>query len=347
MKLKLPQFILVIFALQIVAGCNHQQNIQDWTEQASKAMEDENYERAAKCYSEAIKLDSKFAPAYAARGDVFVILGQFDKAIEDLNEAILLNPTNYAAHVLRGAAYFGKQQFDKAISDYNVALENELDDKNALKTLRGEAYKMRGQSYYWTASFTNAIADLTEALKYRPDDYEIYEVRGDCYDRRTDADKSLSDFSHAILLNPEDARAFYGRGTIYSHTGSYTNAILDFEIYIKLKPKSPGAYNMLGWMLATCPDDKIRDGKRAVELATKACDLSKWEKYAYMDTLAAAYAEIGDYENAVKYQKQAISLEGVPESNRTNVQNRVELYLEHKPYRETNIRYHLTGNSVP
>jgi hypothetical protein len=91
----------------------------------------------------------------------------------------------------------------------------------------------------------------------------------------------------------------------------------------------------LAWLLATCPDDQIRDGKNAVTLATKACDLSKWEKYEYVDTLAAAYAETGDFEQAVKYQKQAASMDGIPEDNRTNVQKRIELYLQHKPYRKS------------
>ena len=149
-----------------------------------------------------------------------------------------------------------------------------------------------------------------------------------------DADKALSDFNNAIRLNPEDWLGLFGRGRIYSQMDSFTNAIQDLEKVIKLKPKAFGAYNLLAWLLATCPDDQIRDGKRAVELALKACDLAKWKKYEYVDTLAAAYAETGDFEQAVKYQKQAASMDGVPESNRTNVQDRIELYLQNKPYRK-------------
>ena len=100
-----------------------------------------------------------------------------------------------------------------------------------------------------------------------------------------------------------------------------------------MKPTAYAAMNLLAWLLATCPDDHMRDGKRAVELATKACELSKWKRYACVDTLAAAYAESRDFEQAVKYQKQAAAMDGIPEINRTNVLNRIELYLQHKPYR--------------
>jgi hypothetical protein len=90
----------------------------------------------------------------------------------------------------------------------------------------------------------------------------------------------------------------------------------------------------LAWLLATCPDNSIRNGKKAVKLATQACDMTKWTNYAYVDTLAAAYAETGDFDGALKYQKQAANMDGIPEDNRTNVQGRIELYLQHKPYRK-------------
>lgn len=330
MKLKFIQIVLMAF---ICVGCNHKQKIADLTELATEAIDGENYQLAVKDYSEVIRLDPKFAQAYAARGSAFIVLGQFDNAIQDLNKAIQLNPKNYLAYELRGSAYYAKHQLDQAISDLSFALKNNPADDDA-PNMRGDAYKLRGLAYYWSRSFTNAIADLTEAAKYLPNDYEIYKIRGDCYDRRIDVNKSLSDFNKAIQLNPDDSVSIYYRGNIYSHTGEYTNAIRDFQRVIQLNTKTiiVRAYNMLAWVLAICPDDNVRDGKKAVALATKACNMSNWTNYAYVDTLAAAYAETGDFEQAVKYQKQATSMNGIPEANRTNVQNRLELYLHHKPY---------------
>jgi Flp pilus assembly protein TadD len=328
MKLKLILISLAIFA---IAGCDHRQEIAKLTSDASDAIEETNCEKAISDYSEVIRLDPKFAPAYVARGSVFVMVHKYDEAIEDLNKGIQLDSTNYLAYQIRGDAFLRKRQFDKAIKDLTVAVSDRSDDADDLNT-RGASYKLRGIIYYEKRDFTNAISDFTEAAKYLPDDFYVYEMRGDCYNRKTDADKSLCDFNKAIELNPEASIALYGRGVIYSYTGEYTNAIHDFEKLIQLKPKAVRAYNMLAWVLAICPQDNIRDGKKAVALASQACDMSGWTNYAYIDTLAAAYAETGNFEQAVKYQKQASSMNGIPEGNRTNVQNRLELYLQHKPY---------------
>lgn len=326
MKSKFISIILLIF---ICAGCDHKQKIADLTARAAEAITNEDYQLAIKDYSEVIRLDPKFDSAYAARGNLFVVLGQFDKGIQDLDEAIRLNPKKYLAYQLRGNAYYGIHKLDKTISDLTFALEDTSSDSDVM---RGDAYKLRGLAYYWSRFFTNAIADFTEAEKYLPDDYEIYQRRGDCYDRRTDADKALKDFNKAIQLKADDSISLYCRGSIYSHTGEYAKAIQDFEKAVQVKPKMVKAYNMLAWVLAVCPDNKVRDGGKAVALATHACDMSSWTNYAYVDTLAAAYAETGDFDQAIKYQKRAASMSGIPDANRTNVQSRLELYLQHQPY---------------
>ncbi|HXI72047.1 MAG TPA: tetratricopeptide repeat protein [Verrucomicrobiae bacterium] len=331
MKTKLLIYAVVVFALAFVAGCGSQEKVKELLEHGKEARQSEDYEQAIKDYSEAIRLNPKSAKAYAGRGAVFVMTMEFTKAIDDLNKVIDLNPNEDLAHEMLGYAYSGNQQLDAAITNYDIVLKTEPDN--------GRVFKARGQAYYWKHSFTNAIADLTEALKSRPDDYEIYDDRADSYNLHNEINKALSDYNHAIQLNPEDWLGLFGRGRIYSKLGSYTNAIHDLEKVIKLKPKGYGAYNVLAWLLATCPDSQIRDGKKAVALAVKACDLTKWKKYECVDTLAAAYAETGDFEQAVKYQKQAASIGGVPEDNRTNVLNRVELYLQHKPYRKSNQAY--------
>jgi TPR repeat protein len=96
---------------------------------------------------------------------------------------------------------------------------------------------------------------------------------------------------------------------------------------------SPNAFNDFAWFLATCPDDSQRNGKEAVRYATKACELTEWKDANFIGTLAAAYAEIGDFDQAIKYQKQAMELGGA-DPDKQQMERSIELYRHRKPYRE-------------
>ena len=86
--------------------------------------------------------------------------------------------------------------------------------------------------------------------------------------------------------------------------------------------------NSVAWLMATCPEEKARNGKRAVELAKQALDLEK-NSANHMDTLAAAYAETGNFEEAVSWQERAVTL-----NNNDLYHRRLELYRKKQPYRQ-------------
>jgi Tfp pilus assembly protein PilF len=327
-KTKLEAFHVLIccLALGAMEGCENRSRVETLLSQGAQAQQKEDYQQAIKDYSDAIKLDPRSATAFASRGSVFASMGEFDKGLADLDEAIRLNPNDAYSREMRGYVWFGKGDFVRAISDLDEALR--IDPKE------GRILKMRGKVSYWKGDYTNAIVDLTEALKFFPDDSEIFDDRGGAHHAQKQFDQAMSDYSQAVLMNPKDTFGLYGRARIYYRTGRYAEALRDLEATTRLKSNVPGALNLLAWLLATCPRDQLRDGKRAVRLASEACELSKWKNYAYIDTLAAAHAEAGDFEAAVKFQKQAASMNGVPENNRTNVANRLELYLHHQPARE-------------
>src|SRR5439155_19195896 len=122
------------------------------------------------------------------------------------------------------------------------------------------------------------------------------------------------------------------RGKGWEAKKKFDKAVKDYEDAIKLDPQDPRIYAFRAWMLATCPDEKYRDGKKAVELAKKAVDLAKMPNGEYAEALAAAHAEAGNFDEAVSVQERA--LEDATLKNDADARRRLELYRDKKPYRQ-------------
>jgi tetratricopeptide (TPR) repeat protein len=117
--------------------------------------------------------------------------------------------------------------------------------------------------------------------------------------------------------------------------GQFKEAKQSIDEALKAGPLSAGSCNGLAWLHATCWEDSIRDGKKAIELATKACELSESKIPTYFDTLAAAHAESGQFDDAIKWQKKAVEHpEAFDTAEFEKVKQRLKLYEARKPYHE-------------
>jgi tetratricopeptide (TPR) repeat protein len=132
--------------------------------------------------------------------------------------------------------------------------------------------------------------------------------RGNAFADKKEYDKAIADYSEAIRLDPTYVAAFNNRGLAFADKEEYDKAIADYIEAIRLDPTYAWGYNNLAWVLATCPNDRVRDGNKAIELATKACELSKWQNAYHLGTLAAANAESRHFDEAVNWQQKAMKL---------------------------------------
>ena len=105
---------------------------------------------------------------------------------------------------------------------------------------------------------------------------------------------------------------------------------MDFDAELELDAGDAWSLNQRAWFLATAPEEKHRDGQQAVAAALRACVLTNWSEARYVDTLAAAYAELHDFSNAVRLQMKALSL--APPDRRLGYELRLELYLSGLPF---------------
>ncbi len=235
------------------------------------------------------------------------------------NLAILLNS--------RGISWREKGYDEMALNDFDEAIR--IDPKNATTyTSRGNLYGDKGDN-------DKAIADYNAALKLDPKLAPAYSNRGISWMAKGENDKALADFSQAIRLSPKMVDAYNNRGYVWKAKGDAQRAIADFNQVIRLDPQFADAYDSLALILATSADAKVRNGKRAVELASKACELTEWRNVYYLNTLAAAYAEAGDYKQAVTLQEKAIVAKSYTKAGEAAALDRLNLYRAGKPFHES------------
>ncbi len=282
------------------------------------------YDIAIKDYGEAIRLDPKDAVAYYNRGNAWRAKKEYDKAIKDYDDAILVDPKDAAAYRNRGNAHFYTKDYDKAIKDYDDAIR--LDPKDAW------TYYNRGNAWSDKGEYDKAIRDYDETIRLDPNSPKAHSNRGTAWYSKKDYDKAIRDYDEAIRLDPNDALPYYNRGNSWNIKREYVKAIRDYDEAIRLDPKDAAAYRNRARIWATCEDAKYRDGKKAVESARKACDLTDWKDATSLDTLAAAYAESGDFDKAVKWQIKALEL--VPADYKKDLEARLKLYRAKKAYRK-------------
>jgi tetratricopeptide (TPR) repeat protein len=126
------------------------------------------------------------------------------------------------------------------------------------------------------------------------------------------------------------------RAVINAQLGKYAEALKELNYLISIHPRSVTLARVLkqrAWLQATCPDASFRNGQQAVKDAKAACSIMVWKDENTIDTLAEAYAEIGDFDSAVRYAEQALSIKDVSPRDSKRIQRHLELFQQHKPIR--------------
>ena len=199
--------------------------------------------------------------------------------------------------------------------------------------LRGEENAMqRGSVAFRNGDYDLAIASFTEALKLNPKDAAACNMRAVAHAKKGEFDPAIADYTEALRIDPKLVTAWFMRGKARQEKGDHDLALADFNEAVRLDPKNMAACNRLAWFLATCPKPALRDGRRAVDFARKACEISDWKAAIALDTLAAACAEAGDFPQAVEWEAKYLKTALCPERSAEDATARLALYKARKPY---------------
>ena len=262
-------------------------------------LENENPKKAIADHTAAIRVNPKMSAAYYNRGNARRVMGLFDKAVSDYNLAIHLNPENGRAYINRGLCWNKKQEFERAKADFGKA--SKMNPKWPL------AYNNRAEAENRLRQYDQALADCNLCLKLNPKMVWAMVNKGNALRGLGKVDEAMAEYEKALKIDEDFAPAYHNRGSAYAEKGEYVRAIRDYKKSIELDDKYAYPHNGWAWLLATCPQEDYRDEKQAIALAEKACRLNGRE-WNHFGTLAAAYALKGDWERAIKAQKQAIEM---------------------------------------
>jgi tetratricopeptide (TPR) repeat protein len=264
-------------------------------------------------------LGAVVAPCSAAEDDPRQTLAK-------LNAAIRKDPTRAEAYLYRGLIWQQLGDPEQALDDIETAMQ--LDPKNA------DTVAHRGILRQEQGKLNEAITDFSTAIRLDPRDASNYLLRGHVRYAQGKADLAIKDWSEVIRLEPKHAEAYMHRALARGMTEDFERALQDCDAALRINPRLRPVWQLQGWIRATCPDRRFRDGARAVTAANKACELSNWEDSLAIETLAAANAEKGDFAAALRWQRQAIAKLAPNTPALADARLRQSLYEQRKPFRD-------------
>jgi tetratricopeptide (TPR) repeat protein len=225
---------------------------------------------------------------------------------------------------MRASVLQEMNQNEKALADVDRALK--------LQPGLDIARRLRAAVLAGAGNFGEAIAEMEGLLKSHPDDEENQLQLAMLYIADERPAKAAAIYSKLLATKPGSFAALRGRGDAFLGLGKHAEAIADYEKAYKLRPKDSGLLNNFAWVLATSPFDPLRNGKRARELAEEACKLTDHKQGHILSTLAAAYAELGDFDSAMKWSQKAIEIG--KEDQKEALRKELESYKARRPFRE-------------
>ena len=191
-------------------------------------------------------------------------------------------------------------QYDLAVADFTQAIR--------LGPLHAFGFIGRGNCWANTGEPAKAIADYTEAIRLAPNSPIAFANRARAWNTTGEYANAIADANEAIRIVPTYVSAYSARAVAFASTKRFGEAFADCDRIAAISAPGASGYNDVAWVLSMSPDAGIRDGKKAVEFATKAVALTNRLDGSALDTLAVAWAESTDFGQAMTWEKQAIAV---------------------------------------
>ncbi len=304
-------------AIQLEPG-----HLPTYEAKAALLSEMERYDEAILALDRAQEIDPQSIFPILQKARVHLLQENHAAALHELDRAHTAEPDNLGVLMLRAGVYAESDEREKAMADVDAALK--------LQPEYPPAKRMRAVLLADEERFEEAIAEL-RAL---PDNETTLLQLAMLHSASKQFDEALERYDQLLKLQPESWIALRGRGDALLNLGKHAEAIAEYEKALKQKPDEPGLLNNFAWVLATSPQDELRDGERALQMATEAGELTEYRQVHILSTLAAAYAEEGDFDTALQWIDKALEISPGEGEEYEHLQKERRHYTENQPFRE-------------
>jgi tetratricopeptide (TPR) repeat protein len=323
---------LEFFKRLLIANSENETIIQNTAQ--LMASDPERMDEALELLNNKIKILPNSAALLKTRAKVFAVKKDAVSAKADLDRVLELSKNDTAGLLDRARVALQVDDLDAARRDVDAALE--------LEPNRIDGILLRAAIAAEQKRYRDAIEDIRLIIKDQPKESPnigLLIQLGLYYSFDDRPNEAVKVFGQVIKLDSENWLAYSMRGDTLLGLREYSRAVADFEKALELSPKDnperSGILNNLSWTLSTSHEADVRNGKRALEMGLQACELTEYQKPHILSTLAAAYAELGQFDKAVEWAEKAVNLgEETSATQLDQLKEELESYRQKKPWRE-------------
>jgi tetratricopeptide (TPR) repeat protein len=285
-----------------------------------KLLKEEHYLQAIHAYRQCLEIEPH-AAIYLARAQASSKLNDFDAAVADCGQALELDARCVGAYLLRARMCRSLKDYNRAISDLTKAID--IDDSNAA------VYVFRAALWQDLEQYELVIADFNGAIKREPNRIDFLIARAVAWHSLEKWNKLYEDAEKIIALEPGNVLGYLFRAEASSGLGDYAAAHKDYLKALSLDESDLALRRRYSTFLAGCPDQTLRDTDKALQLATQVCEQTKWQDGRALSAIAYAYYALGQFDDAIKWQVDAVKLASA--KNKPEAEEWLRAYEARKP----------------
>ena len=284
---------------------------------------------ASECFAKLLRKNDNSAEINYNMALAESLQQKYDDTIRHLKRVLVLDPNYPGARYRMGLALIATNKPNEAIACFNDVLRQ---NRNSAEVHYNLAIALGMQKKY-----DEAMKYLNKAMELDPNNSDIHNKMGMALLATGRPGEAIIHFKYVLQTNKIQSEVYENLGSAYIQVGKYDLAIQNLTKAIELKPNNISLLNNLAWVLATVNDVSIQNANKAIEYAQLACELTGNKEAGPLDTLGAAYAAAGKFEEAKTIAAQALNIAKTSGQVKLagEIENRIKLYEAGQPYRQT------------